>query len=224
MVATPDVRGLFSHLEMFYLHFGHVAFYHPRLLCFFLDYVGFQGPTIGENPHTASPLLAGMMQSLPSEAVESSADRAMPRSVAGTEEHPRQDPLTATPEQSRPRPTSHPQAGSTVSEPSPQIPPLSIQYRPDSSLSQHAPLRQLKHRCSSYLVQRIVRPYLDRLVTKANQRFSKIDAEFAEIDNRLSRIESRLARVDASLSLIRELDGPFECYVSACKSPAKTGG
>jgi hypothetical protein len=26
---------------MFYQHFGHIRFYHPRLLCFFLDHVGF---------------------------------------------------------------------------------------------------------------------------------------------------------------------------------------
>jgi len=57
VLATPNVRGLFSHLEMFYMHFGHVTFYHPRLLCFLLEYTGFSNPTMGENPNTASPLL-----------------------------------------------------------------------------------------------------------------------------------------------------------------------
>jgi hypothetical protein len=56
VLSTPNVRGLFSHLEMFYLHFGHVTFYHPRLLCFLLEHVGFSGPTMGENPALASPL------------------------------------------------------------------------------------------------------------------------------------------------------------------------
>ena len=37
VLATPDPRSLYAHLEMFYLHFGHVSFYHPRLLCFFLE-------------------------------------------------------------------------------------------------------------------------------------------------------------------------------------------
>ena len=58
VLATPDVRSLFSHLEMFYLHFGHVSFYHPRLLCFFLDHAGFVDTEYGANPQTASPLLA----------------------------------------------------------------------------------------------------------------------------------------------------------------------
>lgn len=57
LLATPDVRSLFSHLEMFYLHFGHVSFYHPRLLCFFLDHAGFADAEYGMNPETASPLM-----------------------------------------------------------------------------------------------------------------------------------------------------------------------
>lgn len=57
VVTTPNVRGLFSHLEMFYMHFGHVTFYHPNLLCFFLKRTGFQDVTMGENPSLAYPLL-----------------------------------------------------------------------------------------------------------------------------------------------------------------------
>jgi SAM-dependent methyltransferase len=57
VLATPNVRTIFSHLEMFYLHFGHVSFYHPRLLCFFLEHEGFVDAVHGENPETASPLL-----------------------------------------------------------------------------------------------------------------------------------------------------------------------
>jgi hypothetical protein len=56
-MVTPNARSLFSHLEMFYLHFGHITFYHPRLVCFFLDHEGFVKPQFGENPETASPLL-----------------------------------------------------------------------------------------------------------------------------------------------------------------------
>lgn len=62
VLATPDVRTLFSHLEMFYLHFGHISFYHPRLLCFFLDHAGFVRAEYGTNPRTPSPLLAGLKQ------------------------------------------------------------------------------------------------------------------------------------------------------------------
>jgi SAM-dependent methyltransferase len=58
VLATPDVRSLYTHLESFYLHFGHVSFYHPRLLCFFLERAGFAQAEYGVNPATASPLLS----------------------------------------------------------------------------------------------------------------------------------------------------------------------
>lgn len=57
VLATPNPRSLFSHLEMFHMHFGHVSFYHPTLLCFFLQYRGFSNPVSGENPHLTSLLL-----------------------------------------------------------------------------------------------------------------------------------------------------------------------
>lgn len=60
LLATPDVRSIFSHLEMFYLHFDHVSFYHPRLLCFFLEHAGFVDALFEVNPETASPLLPGV--------------------------------------------------------------------------------------------------------------------------------------------------------------------
>ncbi len=56
LLATPNVRALYTHLESFYMHFGHVSFYHPRLLSFFLDYAGFHEPRVGENPRMAHPL------------------------------------------------------------------------------------------------------------------------------------------------------------------------
>ncbi|MFQ5578632.1 MAG: class I SAM-dependent methyltransferase [Anaerolineae bacterium] len=57
VLATPNPRALVSHLELYHMHFGHVAFYHPRLLSFFMDYCGFERIDTGENPATASPLL-----------------------------------------------------------------------------------------------------------------------------------------------------------------------
>ncbi len=56
VLTTPNTRALVSHLEMYWMHFGHVAFYHPRLLCFFLHRVGFQNETWGENPAPPHPL------------------------------------------------------------------------------------------------------------------------------------------------------------------------
>jgi SAM-dependent methyltransferase len=52
LLVTPNPRALITHLEMYYMHFGHVALYHPNLLHFFLTYVGFSQVAIGENPHT----------------------------------------------------------------------------------------------------------------------------------------------------------------------------
>ncbi|MFN8487781.1 MAG: class I SAM-dependent methyltransferase [Caldilineaceae bacterium] len=57
ILATPNVRSLYSHLEMFYMHFGHISFYHPKLLCFFLEHEGFCQSEEGENSTTGSPLL-----------------------------------------------------------------------------------------------------------------------------------------------------------------------
>ena len=49
------------------MHFGHVAFYHPRLLSFFLDYLGFSNPRAGENPNMAHPLWHNVPWSDPGE-------------------------------------------------------------------------------------------------------------------------------------------------------------
>lgn len=59
MLVTPNVRALYPHLESFYMHFGHVSFYHPKLLCFFLDYYGFSDPHVGENSRMSNPLWHG---------------------------------------------------------------------------------------------------------------------------------------------------------------------
>lgn len=56
LLATPNTRSMYAHLESFYKHFGHTSFYHPELLCFFLDYVGFVEPQTGENPRMGTPL------------------------------------------------------------------------------------------------------------------------------------------------------------------------
>ena len=67
VLTTPDPRSLFAHLEMFYLHFGHVAFYHPRLLCLFLRHVGFVEPQFGssDSPVQARSPLFGLPEMHP---------------------------------------------------------------------------------------------------------------------------------------------------------------
>lgn len=73
VLTTPNVRGLYSHLEMFYLHFGHVTFYHPRLLCFFLKYVGFTESESGVNTTELQPLLGDKIAELANVAGQSPA-------------------------------------------------------------------------------------------------------------------------------------------------------
>lgn len=60
LLATPNPRALVSHLEMYTMHFGHVAMYHPNLLAYFMDYAGFVDVTHGENAATAASAVAGL--------------------------------------------------------------------------------------------------------------------------------------------------------------------
>jgi SAM-dependent methyltransferase len=72
LLVTPNPRALITHLELYHMHFAHIALYHPKLLAFFMDYSGFTHTESGENPHTMphhisadSPLVAlsSLMQS-----------------------------------------------------------------------------------------------------------------------------------------------------------------
>lgn len=65
VTVTPNVRSLYAHLDMFYLHFGHVCFYHTRLLEFFLKHAGFVNISIGENAIYPCPLLGSARVELP---------------------------------------------------------------------------------------------------------------------------------------------------------------
>lgn len=58
LLVTPNPRALISHLEFYHQHFGHVAFYQPELLAFFMDFCGFARTQTGENPDTAPDRVA----------------------------------------------------------------------------------------------------------------------------------------------------------------------
>ncbi len=60
LLATPNPRALVSHLELYTMHFGHVAMYHPNLLAFFMRYAGFDAVTHGENPVSVASNVAGL--------------------------------------------------------------------------------------------------------------------------------------------------------------------
>lgn len=52
LLVTPNPRALVTHLELYHMHFGHIALYHPNLLAFFMTHSGFAHTEQGENPHT----------------------------------------------------------------------------------------------------------------------------------------------------------------------------
>ena len=60
LLATPNPRALVSHLELYTMHFGHVAMYHPNLLAFFMRYAGFDVVEYGENPASIASNVAGL--------------------------------------------------------------------------------------------------------------------------------------------------------------------
>ena len=144
VITTPNVRGLIAHLEMFYLHFGHVSFYHPKLLCFFLEHVRFEATERGENPETASPLLADIGLG----------------SSGGAQPFPL------------------------------------VEYELQLPLSKDTPIHRMIRSCKMFLVRLVVQPYLDRVVASVNRS---------------------LAQVAKHLARVKELDRPFECYVTAIK-------
>lgn len=58
LLITPNPRALVSHLELYPMHFGHVAMYHPNLLAFFMRHAGFVSTAMGENPATTAEHVA----------------------------------------------------------------------------------------------------------------------------------------------------------------------
>jgi SAM-dependent methyltransferase len=49
VLTTPNVHALVSHLDLFWLHFDHKRFYHPRLLEFFMKDCQFGQVICGDN-------------------------------------------------------------------------------------------------------------------------------------------------------------------------------
>jgi len=60
VVATPNARSLYTHLEGFYKHFSHATFYHPDLLAFLLSVAGFTVHEVGENTLMSAPLFGDL--------------------------------------------------------------------------------------------------------------------------------------------------------------------
>lgn len=70
VLATPNVAAIHAHLDGYYRHFGHVTFYHPELLRFFLQTAGFERAETGENERVPSTLFFPVIRELNEHQVE----------------------------------------------------------------------------------------------------------------------------------------------------------
>jgi SAM-dependent methyltransferase len=206
VATTPDVRGLYAHLEMFWLHFGHVSFYHPRLLCFFLEHVGFVATELGENPHTASPLMA-----------ELRARFAAPRSRPSWQPPPWQ-PLSS--------PWQAPEKRLSIP----------IGYEQELPLQGSSWWRRLSRTVKMFVARMVVWPYMEQLLSRMNtvlgetqalcltvagesqaatyELREELQAVAGQLQSAVDELQSDAGSMAATLF---RLDNPFECYVIAKK-------
>lgn len=91
IVATPNPQAGIAHFELFYMHFDHKRFYHPNLLCFFMQQAGFERWEWGENPTQARLLFKDIWPLLDAANTDNPLDFS---ALAETLQH-----LGSTPEQ-----------------------------------------------------------------------------------------------------------------------------
>jgi SAM-dependent methyltransferase len=196
VLVTPNARGLISHLEMYWLHFGHVSFYHPRLLCFFLQHAGFGAETWGENPAPAYPIFG---------------DIALHRAQA--------DAITNAATQIRPCPQgldpdrTHPSAASVPFVQWSASVPRSLLARGRNFLRFHlARLLGLDDAIRQVNVE------LSRLSAAMAGDRSCVSEGFATVSNGLNAEAEQRAQLSADVAaMIERVDRPFECYATAIK-------
>jgi hypothetical protein len=202
VTVTPNVRALHSHLETFYQHFGHVTFYHPRLLAFFADHVGFERSEEGENPRLAAPLFG------PGSLSEGTG----PSVVGG-------GGPTGSATAGPPRPGSSPSGARRGVRPP--------RYEPDLPKPTW-PLGGLWWRVKMCLARLVVRPYLDPLVADLHGVLADLDAERARLTAAMEELEAGSEGTQARLEeVIARLDRSYEAYVVSWKGdhgPTAAGG
>jgi len=212
VITTPNVRGLIAHLEMFYMHFGHVSFYHPKLLCFFLEHVGFEATEMGENPETASPLLSGIRQTPNeggSEEVREPGKPASPVSpgIGAAPDHEENDE-TVMPTSPAPQEQGGGQSPHSKEMRGDAAPLVSYDLR--LPLARDTIFHRLFRVVKMFAIRLIVQPYLDRITVAVNTSLAQVNSRFAQVDGKFGDVYDMLRQ-------IRELDRPFECYVTAIK-------
>jgi len=226
LLVTPNVRSMYAHLESFYKHFGHVSFYHPELLCFFFDYVGFVDPQMGENPRMAKPLWGelSISERLHIDTQYYTGRQSQVAQRCDRRHHDR-----------RYRGNSR------------AIPRLT--YERMLPLSRDNRLQRAIRGVKMFLVRMIVQPYIDQLVTGINQLLTEmcqriaadleglaadadqlageVNAVVADISRLAHEAGTRFREVAYLENQVREtLDRPVECYAYAYKAtdePATAG-
>ena len=218
VLVTPNVRGLVSHLEMYWMHFGHVSFYHPRLLCFFLHSVGFDSETWGENPSPAHPIFGDLAQHwAPAELAKSAATQVGPLPL---EVYPRQAYQHDAPVRQE-----------VASAGKIRVPP--VQWSASVPRSRLSAWR-------NFLRVRLARLLgLDDALHQVNTTLSLVSSELATQSCELSRVSEGFATISSELvklsqglnaemiqraqvtadvaAMIERVDRPFECYATAIK-------
>jgi len=233
VLATPNARSIYSHLEMFYTHFGHVTFYHPRLVTFFLNRAGFKDPQFGENPQTASPLLFDLRRFLvtpPPAAVDRQRDPSFPD----------QPPSEATP-----KPVGIP--SQLLSEAKDVQKELGVSYRSEVPLQGRTPFHFLSYWAKRWLTRWLVQPLTDSLAEDMQARLAQSEQQHQQlrrttielVEQRTDQLYNQLQHEQtvrrsqvfmlesAGLELhqrvqtfgidIQALNGPFESYTWAFK-------
>jgi SAM-dependent methyltransferase len=180
VLATPDTRTIFSHLEMFYLHFGHVSFYHPRLLCFLLEHAGFTGAELGANPETASPLLA---------AARAARDNR-PEANVGLESPAAAKANLADLLDPMPRPGDGP--GATSPEP---VPTPTVTYTGSVTVRGPTIIHRLSYRVRRWLTRWLLKSELDELAANSSAALAELasttQAAVANLTGQVNAMQSR---------------------------------
>lgn len=192
VLVTPNARALYAHLGAFYEHFGHVSFYHPNLMRFFLTYAGFERIETGTNPTMSSPewgnlrgrVLDGFRVDVAVEPVEARYGEpvpvAAPRPLAAPAGLARgavgDDPLRIAP------------ARGAVGDDLPRIAPGRELPQVRKSL-----LGRVSYRLKNILAQWLVLPYLDDLTAQVNAALAAAGQRQATAEQRQAELADALA-------------------------------
>ncbi len=212
VTVTPNVRALYSHLETYYQHFGHVSFYHPLLLRFFAQRAGFERSEEGENPRLASPMFGRLQAPSAQEPVAAAGSVGVAGSVAAA------GSVATAPSSSR---AASPSSGHrTATSGWDERAGLSAVLRYDPMLPRRGgPLGYLWWRAKMTAVRFLVQPFLDPLVDDLRSVLASTDVELRRLDRRLRGTSRDTERMSAELeAVIDRLDRSYEAYVVSTKA------